>query len=284
MDMMRESRKARGSRVARFALPVVLACAWMVSGAAFAQTPAAEKAPVAPEQWTQNFPEALRLAQAQRRPLVIYGSSHDCPHCQRMQAALSRDEFQSWVKGSGLYLVKTYYDQTNSVPVQEQAAKFLDTLPNPQPRVYPTVGIYWPKSSNEVLRTAFPARRGKMPGEANALLLGEFLNAMDRLLADYFASIGGHPRMVLRPVEVGRDAPKLIRVAVDGPGTAEMTPKSGELFRGKKVVLKATAAPGMTFRGWLCPDGKMRKPRYGRGFSLGFAMPAGTYTAVFAKP
>ena len=251
---------------------------------AAAQAPAAEASPVVPEQWTQNFPEALRLAQARRRPLVVYGSSHDCPHCQRMQAALARDEFQSWVWGSGLYLVKTYYDQTNGVPVQEQAAKFLDALPNPQPRVYPTVGIYWPKSSNEVLRTAFSARRGKMPGEASPLLLGEFLNAMDRLLADYFASLEGRSRMVLRPVEVGRDAPKQIRVAVDGAGTVEMTPKSGELFRGKKVVLKATAAPGMAFKGWLCPDGKMRKPRYGRGFALGFAMPAGTYTAVFVKP
>ena len=278
------SRKTDRMKAGRFVLWLFLAVAWTFGPPVLAQTPVAETSPVVPEQWTQNFPEALRLAQAQRRPLVIYGSSHSCPHCQRMQAALSRDEFQTWVRGSGIYLVKTYYDQTNSVPVQEQAAKFLDTLPNPQPRVYPTVGIYWPRSSNEVLRSAFPARRGKMPGEANALLLGEFLNAMDRLLADYFASTGGRPRMVLRPVEVGRDAPKLIRVAADGAGTVEMTPKSGELFRGKKVVLKATAAPGMTFKGWLCPDGKMRKPRYGRSFALGFAMPAGTYTAVFVKP
>ena len=238
---------------------------------------------VVPEQWTQNFRAALDLAWEKKAPLLVYGSSKGCPYCKRMQAALDSDAFKTWIKGTGIYLVDTHYHLTNSVPQQAQAARFIAGLTQNLKSVYPLMGVYWPKSSNEAVRAAFTCRRGEMPGERSPLLVGEFVNAMDSLLGDYLKTRGPRPKLVIEPMLVGRDGPKFVRAAREGEGSVVMSPASGELYRGKLVRLTARPAPGMVLKGWRYPDGKLWKNARSNSLTVRFSMDDGVYTAVFVK-
>ena len=230
------------------------------------------------EQWTPDFPAALAQARAERRPLILFGHTKDCPFCKRLKNAFDSEPFAKWIKGTGIYLVDTRYDMTNRVAKMAQSGKFLNELPFKNKSGLPHVGVYWPKSSNDEVRVAFTARRGYMPGQPNPLLVGEFISSMDDILKDYFAARGERAKVSL---EGASDVlVKRIRAVAEGNGTVVMTPPSGEIVEHQYVQLVAKPAPGAVFVGWREPSGKMMRSRV-KQLRVRYIMDEGTYTAIF---
>ncbi len=233
---------------------------------------------VTPETWTTNFTAALSLARARRQPLLVVASSKTCEHCRRMRAfVLDQPTFRNWVEGTGIYLVKASFDETNSCPEQAQAIGFVTNSP-PAGKIHgwPFFGVYWPRGTNEELRTYFTGSRGYMPGKANhRSLSGAFAGAMEAVLGDYLLRLDDPPT----PERVLDKAVKRIAVAQEGAGVVSMRPETGILRDdGVPVTLSARSASGHRFRGWRRPDGKIQA---GEKLLLNYFQDAGTYTAVF---
>lgn len=241
---------------------------------------------VAVGRWTTDFPAALLAARRTNRPMLVVVRATNCAMCKRFQVVCEGSAFRKWAEGSGLYLVEADQAELATSSAQVQAAKFVNGLPWRTVKQSPFVGVYWPKSTNEEVRLAFAGRRNMMPGARSRLLAGEFVSAVETVLADYFKALGARPSFE----ELAKGLTRRIQIACEGPGEVKMTPKSGDLQDERAhVKLSATGLPGATFVGWRAPDGEMlegKKPvraKKNAAYTLRvvYEMPEGTYTAVF---
>ena len=187
-----------GRRVAR----AVLVFSLMAAGTSIAletnvvaeMDPSSEKvAGVMPERWTRDFPLALERARATGRPLMMITGKRGCAYCKRMKDVLSSGAFQKWVEGTGIYLAEAHFDETNASPAQAEQIKFLLATPHDEKLTFPHLGIYWPRATNEEVRSVFSWRRGRLPGAKHPTMTGEFVNAMDVVLGDYLKTLKNRP-------------------------------------------------------------------------------------------
>ena len=244
--------------------------------AASAGTPPAE---VAAERWTADFPAALERARAGHRPLLIMGGSRNCKLCKRVENVLDNKVLDVWVKDTGIYLVRFHFDDTNAVPAQAAAARFLMASPFIVRKGVPYVGVYWPKAAGDELRTAFTFSRNVDFGAHHASLMGSFVLKMNEVLSEYFATFPARPTLD----EVLERAARQIAVTVEGPGSVRMSPADGRLKDGSTLKLTAAPAAGASLLGWRRPDGRMLKAGRNRTLTLADSAPEGVYTAVFGK-
>lgn len=142
--------------------------------------------------WATNFPAALAAAETDHRPLIVVLGARKCVYCSRLERALSGADFRSWVREAGVHLVWGCVNETNSCPAQMRMYKFLAEMNPPRHSGYPYVGVYWPKTSEDIFQMSFSGRRGEMPGAKDASLFGEFTNAMGVVLGDYLRTRTKH--------------------------------------------------------------------------------------------
>lgn len=247
------------------------------AAAAGSVTNAAVKA----ETWTTDFPTAIAKAMAEHRPLIITAGNTTCGSCKTMEKTLRDRVFLHWVKGTGIYLVGFHVNDREKTSAM--ANRFLSVLPAERLVSVPHVGVFWPRENGDPVMAHFAYQHGQMPGARNPVPVGEFLNALDGVLGDYFK---GQKRPTWDEIVVATS--KQIAVATEGEGEVKMKPSSGKLSCGKDVRLTAVPAPGSRLVGWKTPDGKLIRDRMGRNnrtkkLTLHFSSPEGTYTAVFGK-
>ncbi len=234
---------------------------------------------VAAEQWTTNFPAALKQAQAQRRPLLLLGGSSKCKLCTRTEDHFDNDVFRRWAQGSGIYLVNFHFNETNGVPHLDAAGRFLMSLPFKEQRGIPYVGIYWPQGTNE-LRTAFTFHRSVDLGHDHVSLMGKFILVVDDILSDYFKQVKGRESLE----QILAATAKRIAVACDGKGTVTMEPEDGKLESGQRVKLTAKPGRKAKFAGWRGPNGRLLANGRSKSLTLYYdKTAAGIYTAVFEE-
>ena len=228
-------------------------------------------------QWTTNFPKALELARTNHRPLVMMATSDHCDHCRRMKKLLfDQPTFRAWVEGTGIYLAKASFDETNSCPAQLELVKFIQSSSEAaKPHGWPFLGVFWAREDGEETRTYFTADRGHMPSSSvrAQTASAEFVSAMDVVLGDYFVRLK-EPPTLQRVLE--RSA-KEFHFATEGVGRIlpDMSEGKRILDDGNRLELEAV---GQGLRGWRRPDGSLlRSPR----ISLHYLSEEGTYTAVF---
>lgn len=256
----------------------LLALVFALGGTASAS--GAEASEVRPEAWTQDFPAARARAEAEHRPLLLFGASRSCKLCKRTGSALDNKVFDAWAKGSGIYLSRFYFDETNAAPAQAEAAKFLLSLPLLVDKGVPYVGVYWPRPDGDAVRAAFTFRREAKLGTNHPALMGRFATVVDRLLADYFSGLGAaHPSVD----ELLASVTKRFSVSCEGDGTVSMEPADGVIRTGMKLKVTAMPAAGAMLVGWRCPDGRMQRSGHSRTLVLTFNVQEGVYTAVFQK-
>ena len=249
----------------------------MLALSTFSAENASRASAVVPEVWTKNFPAALEQAQASHRPLVMMASKSGCPYCLRLRKALSDGAFKTWLAGTGIYLAEAHFNETNASPDQEKLAIFVENLPHPQKFGIPKIGVYWPKGSNDEVKTAFNGFRGRMPGKKDPSLVVEFASALTTVLPDYFNQLKDHPSIE----SVVSRSVKRVQFVITGNGKVTMSPESGELKDdGVPVVLKAKAGRHASFVGWKTPSGRLI-PRRNAKLMVSYEMESGTYTAVF---
>ena len=242
------------------------------------------------EVWTKDFPSALVEARRHRRPLILHVGNKNCRFCAQMREALSGKAFGAWVKGSGIYLAEGLFSETNSLEQTRLLVDYLHSSKKKRPDKYPYVAFYWPQdgveptngesaNSDEDL-TLFVGRRNEMPGAVHRTLVGQFINAGNEALAEYFSKYGPRPTV---DELVGLEAKKIsVAIEDDGKGgSVKMRPANGVLELESVVYLSAKAAPHMRLVGWRGPDGQMVPKARTSTLSVRSNMMAGTYTAVY---
>ena len=263
----------RPSGVGILAALVCLACPALAVDPAVATN----EPPVAAERWTTDFPAALGLARANHRPLLLLGASRNCKLCKRVENVLDNKVFDTWVKGTGIYLVRFHFDDTNASPAQAAAATFLMESPFSVQKGVPYVGAYWPKASNDAVRTAFTFSRNVDFGGRHPSLMGSLVLKLDEVLADYFAAFPSRPGLD----EILEKSVRLVSVASEGGGQVKMSPADGRLKDGSTLKLTAVPDRGQVLQGWRRPDGHLLKAGRNKTLTLSDSAPEGTYTAVF---
>lgn len=231
------------------------------------------------EVWTTDFPSAIVQARRTHRPLLVYVGNVNCPFCQHMKEALAGQAFATWVKGSGIYLARGRFNETNQVATQRVMVEYIRYFSNHKVKAYPYVAYYWQKENGEEVTGLFTGRRQFMPGESHRTLIGEFINAGNSVLKDFWNKTG--TRLTVDEL-VELDSKRLFVAMDDGGrgGTCSMYPKDGVLKVEKFARLFAHPAPDMRLVGWKGPDGKMLPNVKTTTLTVRSGMPGGTYTAV----
>lgn len=250
-----------------------------------ATTPRQESAGTVPaEVWTNDFPTALACAQANNAPLVMFGRAKRCTYCERLGKVLHGGLFRKWVRGTGIYLAEGLIEGTNKPPAMAQMAKFIEDSPHTgNLNKLPVVGIYWPMSSTNELRTIFIGRRSLMPHPLHPSLACEFIGSLEKALGGHLGTCSEHTPLA----KLIDSSVKYIKV--DSPDGAKVTifPKDGSLRNnGIPVVIAAKPPKGMTLSGWRAPDGSKLRPASGaqrNQLKVTYGMPAGTYAPIFKK-
>ena len=260
-------------------LMAVLCCA----GAACAGLAASEDGPIRVERFTHDFTNALALARAESRPLITVIRNEGCPFCDRMETVLKGSLFNRWVRDSGIYLAEAMINETNSSPVQLQAVRFVTEGMRPEAGgfSFPLIGVYWPRGSNEAVRTAFVGRRAMMPSEdkENRSLAVQLVSALDSLVGEYTGKLPG--RQPCKELLANWDKRvEVVKVAAEGPGTVSTTPENGVMVgMGSLVRIHARPEKGMKLLEWRGPNGI--KVSRAQNQKVYYEMGGGTYTAVF---
>ena len=139
---------------------------------------------VRPGVWTGNFSAAFERARVEGRPLLVVASAPNCLFCKRAKKALAEREFQDWSRSNAVYLVEAHLAETNASPQQFAAVRFVDETEFKGVRSYPAAAVYRSRRTNEILRTGFTLRRGKMPGKSDRRLPVEIINALNCILSE----------------------------------------------------------------------------------------------------
>ena len=277
--------RARRFRRDHVVAGALLAVALALPGRAEDVAPATNNAALAASAWSTNFPVALAAAQTNHRPLVVVIGSRKCLHCRRLETALSGPVFRNWTRGMELQLARTHVEDTNRCPAQAQMFAFVMDMKPKEGLEYPYVGVYWPRATGDAVQTVFSGRRGLMPGERHAALVGEFTSALDAVLGDYLTTRPARPT-IDRLLE---DSTKTFTVKTDGKGKVTLSPESG-LLRDDGTTLRLTIKParGSVFAGIELPDGttlpvrKCAKQMFGTYlYEIRYRMRPGTYTVLF---
>ena len=250
-----------------------------------AKTPRQESADTVPaEAWTNDFPAALACAQANNAPLVMFGRAKRCTYCERLEKVLHGGLFRKWVRGTGIYLAEGLIEGTNKPPAMAQMAKFLEESPHAgKLNNLPFVGIYWPMSSTNELRTVFIGRRSLMPHPLHPSLACEFIGSLEKALGGYLGTRSAHT-----PLSALLDG-SVKHIKADASSGAKVTilPKDGSLRNnGIPVIITASPPKGMTLSGWRAPDGSKLRPASGpqrNQLKVTYGMPEGTYAPIFKK-
>lgn len=241
-----------------------------------------EKVEVVAEEWTASFPEALECAKKEHKPIVMMLMSAKCTHCIRLRRVLFTESFKKWIAGTGIYLTYAVKEEVKSHPDQAKLSEFIDQLREKQ-KTYgpPFIGVYWPGTTGNVVRTVFTGQRGTMPTSKEPLLIDEFVNALQNVLEDYFKSCPERPRMA----ELIEKSGKQVMVLCEGNGSVTISPRSGVVKEdGGHVTLMAKPGPSMMLYGWKDADGKFfPKQKTGNRLYVTSDMANGPITAVFKQ-
>ena len=240
------------------------------------------------EVWTKDFPSALVESRRHHRPLILYVGNKNCRFCAQMREALSGQAFGAWIKGTGIYLAEGLFSETNSLAQTRLLVDYLHSSKQKRPDKYPYVAFYWPKDDVGGTSNAegaenlslFVGRRSEMPGAAHRTLVGQFINAGNAFLNDYFSKYGSRSKV---DELIKLESKKISAAIEDGGkgGTVKMRPANGVLELESVVYLSAKPAPHMRLVGWRGPDGQMVPKVRSSTLAVRSNMMAGTYTAVY---
>lgn len=250
--------------------------------APMAASPSVATNAVVVEKWTRDFPQVLRLARENHRPVLMFEGQHGCIYCQRLRNVFRSPAFGKWIVGTGIYLVSAERKEVAAHPDQKATHDFLNASPHEGevPNV-PRVGVYWPRASNDEVRVVFEGKRGKMPASGQESLIAEVTTSLELLLKDHFAAIKDRKSLT----DTLNMTARRYAAACEGEGTVTMEPASGLLKDdGSHLVMTVNCSRDMEVQGWRRPDGKWLRHRPNQTrLKITYDMPPGTYTAVLRE-
>lgn len=235
---------------------------------------AVSSGPIRPGEWNADFKGVLAKAESEHLPMVLLQVSNGCGHCAHLEWSISGEVFRLWREDRAplMAFVVSGKSQVSSPETVKAADAFINGIDRSL-KGYPSVCVYWPQDgvTNKV---AFSGRRGMMGGRKDKYLVVEFMSALDNALGDRLTA----GRKTLEAL--AKEAVARISAKADGTGgTVTMTPNSGLLADGGRVVLAARPNAEYAFLDWRQPDGSLASLR--PKMSVYRNMPIGCYTARF---
>lgn len=226
-----------------------------------------------PGVWCDDFTNALEVAKAAHRPILIVTAGTECSFCYRLNKCMNGTDFKTWREDRRIYMV-----HVNDKHPQYKAAETFQRDGFRSVTGIPIVCVYWLKGDGTEVKQTFSGRRGTMPGIRHKFLQMELISALDKILADYIATLS-QPKEILH----SPDSKYFKHAVAGGSGKITMDPASGELAdeRGAVVITAGADDPGCVFWGWTDPGGKT--VAYARKLVIDSGMTEGTYTANYRK-
>ena len=226
-----------------------------------------------PGAWCDDFTNTLAVAKATHRPVLIVTAGTECSFCYRLNKCMNSADFKTWREDRKIYMV-----HVNDKHPQYKEAESFQRESFRDVTGIPIVCVYWFKEDGTEVKRTFSGRRGTMPGMRHKFLQMELISALDKILADYTATLS-QPKEILHSPDS-----KYFKYATDGgSGKITMDPASGELAdeRGTVVITAGADDPGSVFWGWTDPSGKV--VAYARKLVIDSGMVEGVYTANYRK-
>ena len=261
-----------------------LLCAVALSSSVIAAPPkvSISSGSVKPGEWNASFQQVMKEAERTHRPMLAIHAMASCPYCARLRKALAGEAFRQWSEER--LLPMAFIDEKLKgalSPEGEKAHKFTAAASPDQYPKPPHVILYWVRENGVTNRVVFSGRPGMM-GVSNSgkSLVCEFMDAVDKVLADYVATIPGHRTAD----EILKSSIRNVSFKIEGTGTSSkvsMKPKDGILPDGATITLDAIPGKDECLVDWLAPDGTAIW--YDHSLKVEGRMPGGCYTARFKK-
>lgn len=132
---------------------------------------------VVPGQWNSNFTAAKAYAEEHNLPMLVFWANYGCGYCAMLEKAVESADFTAWQARNRLVMVYQIGKKTLD------AVACCDFVEN-DTRLYPYIGVYWPKDDGTQILEKFTGRSDAMP-VAGRSLQDALMKSVDRSLVGW---------------------------------------------------------------------------------------------------
>lgn len=132
---------------------------------------------VVPGKWTARYSDAKANARSGNVPLIAVWVRPSCGYCKSLGSALADKSVSKWAAQRGYYLV------IGVEGVTDEAASVKSFVRNSS-GLFPYVGIWWPRKSDEEVKVRFSGRSDTMPVKSGSLAQ-KFMDSVDNYVGAY---------------------------------------------------------------------------------------------------
>ena len=159
-------------------IAALLACASMYGGGLCISS-----GPVRRGEWNNGFSNVVEAARTARLPMVMVLASDGCPHCARLEKAMSSEQFAAWCRNASLPMLFARTRRGDAGTEHIRAFAFGEE--NKDSGRYPLVCVWGIKADGTEIKHTFQGRRGKMSKVKDPSLAVELIAALDEALKKF---------------------------------------------------------------------------------------------------
>lgn len=153
-----------------------------------AKIPYNSKGAVVRGEWTSQLNKAMKQAEAENVPVLVFWANHGCGHCAATEVELCTKTFTNWMKKQQIYMVFACGGYPGPAKNEADVAKEVARDGSGE---FPYVGVYWGtgKKNTYKNKTYTNKKRGTFTG--NGLDAATFIKKAEALMPGYTPAVGG---------------------------------------------------------------------------------------------